>query len=181
MHIVAGILVGHRAVELVVEHLVQEFGVPREHVQIHASDAATGTEARSTQDGDQDASLPDLSLPREAAVRYEEGMRHGGILVVAQVDNSLVERAIVAFREYGATSPEAFDPDAADSSGSEESVRTRAYFLWEQDGRPEGRDVEYWERARAVEREGHSSKSPQDFAGETGAAPLPQRAADRRS
>ncbi len=29
-----------------------------------------------------------------------------------------------------------------------EPIRTRAYLLWEQAGRPEGGDVEFWERAR---------------------------------
>ncbi len=31
---------------------------------------------------------------------------------------------------------------------TEQLIRERAYHLWEQDGRPEGRDLEYWERAR---------------------------------
>jgi hypothetical protein len=30
----------------------------------------------------------------------------------------------------------------------EHRVRERAYHLWEADGKPHGRDVEYWERAR---------------------------------
>jgi hypothetical protein len=29
----------------------------------------------------------------------------------------------------------------------EEAVRRTAFFLWEQDGRPAGRELEYWERA----------------------------------
>jgi len=29
----------------------------------------------------------------------------------------------------------------------EEAVRRTAFFLWEQDGRPPGRELEYWERA----------------------------------
>lgn len=29
-----------------------------------------------------------------------------------------------------------------------EPVRTRAYLLWEQAGRPEGGDLEFWEQAR---------------------------------
>lgn len=29
----------------------------------------------------------------------------------------------------------------------EEAVRLTAYFLWEQDGRPQGRAEEYWRRA----------------------------------
>ena len=31
--------------------------------------------------------------------------------------------------------------------GLEQAVRERAYFLWEQEGRPEGRADEYWDRA----------------------------------
>jgi Protein of unknown function (DUF2934) len=31
-------------------------------------------------------------------------------------------------------------------------VRERAYRLWEADGRPEGREQEYWERAEAMEK-----------------------------
>src|SRR5271166_537067 len=30
-------------------------------------------------------------------------------------------------------------------------VRERAYHLWEADGKPHGRDVEYWQRARQLE------------------------------
>jgi hypothetical protein len=29
-------------------------------------------------------------------------------------------------------------------------IRQRAYHLWEHDGRPIGRDLEYWERAREL-------------------------------
>jgi hypothetical protein len=32
----------------------------------------------------------------------------------------------------------------------EARIRARAYRLWEEDGRPHGRDVEFWERARAL-------------------------------
>ncbi len=36
------------------------------------------------------------------------------------------------------------DPDR------ENLIRERAYRLWEEDGRPEGRDLEFWERAREL-------------------------------
>ncbi len=29
-------------------------------------------------------------------------------------------------------------------------IRERAYHLWEQEGRPDGRDADYWERAREL-------------------------------
>jgi hypothetical protein len=40
--------------------------------------------------------------------------------------------------------PLSVDPDY------EHRVRERAYALWETDGKPHGRDVEYWERARTL-------------------------------
>jgi hypothetical protein len=38
----------------------------------------------------------------------------------------------------------------APDPGREQRVRERAYHLWETDGKPHGRDVEYWERAREL-------------------------------
>jgi hypothetical protein len=32
----------------------------------------------------------------------------------------------------------------------EARIRERAYHLWEEDGRPEGRDAEFWERAKEL-------------------------------
>lgn len=31
-----------------------------------------------------------------------------------------------------------------------ETIRNTAYFLWEQDGRPEGRSFQYWLRAKEM-------------------------------
>jgi len=42
------------------------------------------------------------------------------------------------------------DNPLEDSPERDERIRTQAYHLWEQDGRPHGRDVEYWERAREL-------------------------------
>lgn len=42
-------------------------------------------------------------------------------------------------------------------------IRERAYLLWEQAGRPEGGDLEFWERARAqIEQEQAAPKAGQD-------------------
>ena len=32
----------------------------------------------------------------------------------------------------------------------ENRIREREYYLWEADGRPEGREREYWEQAEAI-------------------------------
>lgn len=40
------------------------------------------------------------------------------------------------------------DPDpSGDHHSDEEAIRLTAFFLWEQDGKPEGRQLEYWQRA----------------------------------
>ena len=35
------------------------------------------------------------------------------------------------------------------TGNTEQAIRERAYYLWEQEGRPHGRDIEYWSRAAA--------------------------------
>jgi hypothetical protein len=40
---------------------------------------------------------------------------------------------------------------------AEQQVRERAYFLWEKEGRPDGREAEFWERARLIEANGGSA------------------------
>jgi hypothetical protein len=44
---------------------------------------------------------------------------------------------------------------------SDERIRERAYHLWEQDGAPEGRSDEYWEKARRqIDAEGGDDPAP---------------------
>lgn len=35
-------------------------------------------------------------------------------------------------------------------AATEDSIRVMAYHLWEQDGRPHGRDLEFWHKAAAI-------------------------------
>ena len=50
------------------------------------------------------------------------------------------------------------DPESAEQDGDaaparraiEAHVRERAYFLWEAEGKPHGREDEYWHRAREL-------------------------------
>jgi hypothetical protein len=43
----------------------------------------------------------------------------------------------------------------------EQRIRERAYHLWLEDGRPEGRELEYWERARELQGMAESAGSGQ--------------------
>jgi hypothetical protein len=42
------------------------------------------------------------------------------------------------------------DNPLQDSPERNDRIRTRAYLLWEQNGKPEGQDGEFWERAREL-------------------------------
>lgn len=42
----------------------------------------------------------------------------------------------------------------------ETRIRERAYAMWEEDGRPEGRAEEYWERARRFVEAEDDPKAP---------------------
>jgi hypothetical protein len=43
---------------------------------------------------------------------------------------------------------QAMNPDS-ESDLPDEWISIAAYYIWKNDGEPEGRDVEYWERAKA--------------------------------
>lgn len=43
---------------------------------------------------------------------------------------------------------------------TEEQIRELAYFIWEQQGRPEGKDVEYYHRAKQILEEQEAASSP---------------------
>jgi hypothetical protein len=172
--IVTGLFNKRRSVDTVVEHLVQEFGIPRERIQVHAADPGSGEETRSPQDDDQDSALPDLGLPDASVQAYGEEMRRGSVLLAAWVDDQHVEPALATYREYDAARLDVCQaPGTGQAHDPEHAIQIRAYQLWEQEGRPEGRDLEFWYRACALEGD-TASRAPQQFAGETGAAPLPE-------
>jgi hypothetical protein len=173
--VVTGLFDKRRSVDTVIEHLVQEFGIPRERIQVHAADPTTGEESRSPQDDDQELALPELALPDASVQAYGEAMRRGDLLLVAWVDDDRhLDRTLATCREYGAAGLEVCEAQGADpADDSEPAIRLRAYRLWEQEGRPEGRELEFWYRARGTEAD-TASRAPQEFAGETGAAPLPE-------
>ena len=52
-------------------------------------------------------------------------------------------------------------PDPWSDPAFELAVRETAYFLWEQDGKPEGREQEYW--FRALERQLRERNADRDL------------------
>ena len=56
-------------------------------------------------------------------------------------------------------------PQASTQKIDESTIRERAYYLWEQDGKPFGRDLDYWTRAATT-----SSAKPKARAARAGTA-----------
>ena len=50
---------------------------------------------------------------------------------------------------------------------TEEQIRELAYAIWEQEGRPEGKDLEYYFRAKQMLEEREAASSPAEEPGTT--------------
>ena len=59
-------------------------------------------------------------------------------------------------------------------SGNEDKVRVQAYHLWEAEGRPEGREGDFWARALQLEQQ-------ESAAGQVAVPPKAKRAAAAKS
>ncbi len=89
--------------EQAVQALVSEVGLDRSTVRVDAAGAgATTTAAASGEDKGFFASLKDLFVPDEDRHAYAEGMRRGGVLVSAQVDDARIDRAMDVLEQHGA-------------------------------------------------------------------------------
>lgn len=96
--------------------------------------------------------------PRRQAARFE-----------ARYINHLIGRTLDRATARATASPLPVDDDAV----FEQAVRETAYLLWEQDGRPEGRADEYWQRALEIQRSQRSRDKADDA--EEAARDLPRR------
>jgi hypothetical protein len=75
-----------------------------------------------------------------------EAAAHGQLVPDDELDGLSAEMHISRgghMQPYG----DRVDCDSETKAGLEQEVRDRAYLLWEQDGRPEGRSEVYWSRA----------------------------------
>jgi hypothetical protein len=67
------------------------------------------------------------------------------------------------------------------NQATDEQIRTRAYYIWEAEGRPQGRDWEYWLKAKEELENGNSgsNSAPRKTASSTSAEPARKRTASR--
>jgi hypothetical protein len=75
-----------------------------------------------------------------------EAAAHGALVPNAELEG-LTARVHVSRGGQLANYDDAVGSESETRAGLQQDVRTHAYFLWEQDGRPEGRADEYWQRA----------------------------------
>ncbi len=64
---------------------------------------------------------------------------------------------------------------------TEDHIRVRAYHLWEASGRPEGRDLEFWEQARQSASEGEATAETKRRAVRSQAAGTTAASSSRRT
>jgi hypothetical protein len=87
--IIAGLFDNRGDAERTVEHLVQELHVPAGQVEVFGA-------------GDHAGPAHAPPWPREDAAAFQEGIRRKGVVVVARVKETLADRAMDVFEEYGA-------------------------------------------------------------------------------
>ncbi len=121
--------------------------------------------------------LVDYGISKEEAPVYAESIRRGGTLVSVRAEKSRADQAELIMRRhepidikergraYRDQGWQSYDPNAPAYSERErqeerdryrargaeplqtERIRKRAHEIWEQEGRPEGRQREHWARA----------------------------------
>jgi hypothetical protein len=108
--IVTGLFDNRGDAERTVEHLVQEIGLDAKAVEVHAVAPGEGVPAA----GAAAPSLARLGLPLADRATFLEGLRRGGIVVSARVEEGALDRVMDTFEEN----------DAADLDAREEEWRS---------------------------------------------------------
>ncbi|HEY8610312.1 MAG TPA: YsnF/AvaK domain-containing protein [Roseomonas sp.] len=101
---ITGLFDSRAEAEAVASHLRAHDGINPDRISIHGATGtagATGTTS-STEDRGFWASLRDLFIPDEDRYAYSEGIRRGGYVVSAEVEDNVVDHALDVFEEHGA-------------------------------------------------------------------------------
>jgi len=103
MHTITAMFDTREAAERAREALVDRVGLDRAHIGLHAADADTTqrAEPRHEQKGFLD-SLAELFMPDTDRDTYAEGLRRGGFLVSAQVEDRTHDAAVAVLEQHGA-------------------------------------------------------------------------------
>ena len=101
---ITGLFDDRAEAEAVVSHLRSHDGIDASRISIHGNTGEMGTTtgATSGQDTGLWASLKDLFIADEDRQAYSEGIRRGGYVVSAEVEDSIVDHALDIFEQHGA-------------------------------------------------------------------------------
>jgi hypothetical protein len=110
--IVAGLFDNRGEVERAVEHLIQQLGVDPAAVELHGAGEDQGAQSHQS---DRPRSILrsqiDRFLPKADQAVFAEGIRRNSIVLVAQVEERVVDRVMDVFEEYGAADLDARQAD----------------------------------------------------------------------
>ncbi|MFT8246312.1 hypothetical protein [Roseomonas sp. BN140053] len=95
--IITGLFDQREEVEHVIEHLVHHDGVGRDRIRVHAAD-----EAKPEEEGGFLSSLLAVFIPDADRHVYAEGVRQGGYVLTAELEDAQVEHALDVFEQHGA-------------------------------------------------------------------------------
>jgi uncharacterized protein (TIGR02271 family) len=126
---ITGLFDDRASAEAVVNHLVTHDGIDRSRVTIHGTDAgSTAGAATSSEENGFWASLKSLFVPDEDRYAYSEGIRRGGVVLSAEVDESQITHAMDVFEEHGAVDLDSREAEWRSSGwkGYEDMATTKA-------------------------------------------------------
>lgn len=102
--------------ERTVEMLVQQYGISRDRVQIHAAgrdNATAGTMDRRSEDHHGFVASREAGAAEGHGATGAEGSRRGGIMVSVQAEEGQTEAVLDTFRRHGTMATEAPEPPRA--------------------------------------------------------------------
>ena len=121
---ITGLFDSRAEAEAVVSHLRSHDGIDASRISIHGNTEQAGSGSTGTGDTGLWASLKDLFIADEDRQAYSEGIRRGGFVVSAEVDDSVVDHALDVFEAHGAVDLDSREAEwrAAGWSGSADSM-----------------------------------------------------------
>ena len=101
--VITGLFDSRSEAEAVVEHLVRHDNLDRSRIRIHGVESGDGTyDTTATEDRGFWASLKDLFISDDDRYAYSEGIRRGGFVVSAELEEAQIEHAMDVFEQHGA-------------------------------------------------------------------------------
>lgn len=100
--VITGLFDSRSEAEAVVNHLVTHDSIDRSRIRIHGVESGTGQTGMAQSDKSFWESLKDLFISDDDRHTYSEGIRRGGYVVSAELEEAQVEHVMDVFEQHGA-------------------------------------------------------------------------------